>query len=131
MACTVEDFRLRFPEFSDGVEYTDPRVQMFLDDAANIYIGLDEGRWCGKYNYAQCYLAAHLLHIGTGAEAGDSTSKAGPVSSKTAGGVSVTRAVATSARSNGDDFFMSTSYGQQYLNVRNSCFVGVLVANCL
>lgn len=131
MACTVAEFRIRFPEFADDVEYPDARIQLFLDDAANCYMGTDENRWCNKYNYAQCYLAAHLLTVATGAEAGDTSVKSGPVSSKSAGGVSVSRAVVAKDRSDQDDFYMGTVYGQQFLNIRNTCFVGVAIANCL
>jgi len=131
MACTVAEFRTRFPEFSDDTDYPDARIQLFLDDAANCYMGTEEGRWCNKYNYAHCNLAAHLLTIGTGTEAGDSSGKSGPVSSKSAGGVLVTRAVVAKNRSDADDFYMGTSYGQQFLITRNTCFAGVLVANCL
>ena len=130
MTCTVEEFRIRFPEFEDGVDYPDARVQLFLDDAAED-IGIDEGRWCGKYNRAHCYLGAHYLSVGTGSEAGDSSSKSGPISSKTAGGVSVGRAVMVKDRSDLDDFYMGTTYGQQFLNIRNTCLVGVRVANTL
>lgn len=129
MATDIATFRARFPEFSDDTEYTDARVQLFLDDAVNIYMGDDELRWCNKYDYAQAYLAAHLLTVNTGAEAGDSSAKAGPVSSKTAGGVSVTRAVTAKDRSDTDEFLSTTSYGQQFLNIRNTCFVGALVVN--
>lgn len=131
MATDVATFRIRFPEFADGVEYSDVRIQLFLDDAANCYMGPDENRWYGKYDYAQSFLAAHLLTVGTGSEAGDSSVKAGPVSSKTAGGVSVSRAVVAKDRSDLDDFYMGTTYGQQFLIIRNTCFVGVTVANCL
>lgn len=127
MACTVEEFRLRFPEFVDETEYPDLRIQLFLDDVV-IYIGDEENRWGNKYNIAQCYLAAHLLTVGTNTEAGDNSSKAGPVSSKTAGGVSVTRAVVAKSKSDADEFYSSTAYGQQFLIIRNSCFVGILVA---
>jgi len=131
MSTSVATFRARFPEFSDDTEYTDARVQLFLDDSANCYMGLDESRWCGKYDYAQAHLAAHLLTIGTSAEAGDSSVKSGPVSSKSAGGVSVTRAIVAKNRSDADDFYMGTTYGQQFLNIRNTCFAGVMIANCL
>lgn len=131
MATDVATFKIRFPEFADDTEYPNARVQLFLDDAANSYMGTDEGRWAGKYDYAQAYLAAHLLTIGTSAEAGDSSVKSGPVSSKTAGGVSVSRVVVAKDRSDLDDFYMATTYGQQFLNIRNTCFVGVVVANCL
>lgn len=131
MATDVATFRIRFPEFADGAEYSDVRIQLFLDDATNCYMGTDENRWYGKYDYAQSFLAAHLLTVGTGSEAGDSSVKAGPVSSKTAGGVSVSRAVVAKDRSDLDDFYMGTTYGQQFLIIRNTCFVGVTVANCL
>ncbi len=131
MAVTVEEFRARFPEFSDTLEYSDIRIQLFLDDTINIYMGTDEGRWCGKYNYAQSHLAAHLLAVATNSEVGDVNVKSGPVASKSAGGVSVSRAVVAKDRSDQDDFYMSTVYGQQFLNVRNTCFVGVAIANVL
>ena len=131
MATDLTTFRIRFPEFSDDTDYPDPRVQLFLEDAANCYMGTEENRWCGKYDYAQAYLAAHLLAVNTAAEAGDSSAKSGPVSSKSAGGVSVSRAVVAKDRSDQDTFYMSTSYGQQFINIRNTCFAGVTIANCL
>ncbi len=131
MAVTVTLFRTRFPEFSDETEYPAPRIQLFIDDAANIHMGTDENRWCNKYDFAQAYLAAHLLIGATASEVGDSSVKVGPISSKSAGGVSVTRAVVSKDRSDMDDFYMGTAYGQQFLNVRNTCFVGVAIANCL
>ena len=94
-------------------------------------MGTDELRWCDKYDYAQAYLAAHLLHSATLSEVGDVNSKVGPISSKSAGGVSVTRAIVAKDRSDEDEFYSSTVYGQRFLTVRNSCFIGVLVANQL
>lgn len=131
MACTVGEFRVRFPEFSDIVEYPDDRIQLFLDDVVDCYIGTNESRWCGKYDYVHCYLAAHLLTVGTNSESGDSSSSAGTIISKSAGGVSLTRGSVTKIRSDADDFFMTTVYGQQFINIRNTCFIGVAVANCL
>lgn len=131
MAITVSKFRTRFPEFADETEYPEERIQLFIDDSVEIYIGSDEKRWGGKYDYAQSYLVAHLISSGEASEAGDSSVKVGPVSSKSAGGVSVTRAVATKDRSDGDDFYMGTVYGQRFLMIRNSSFAPVLVANTL
>jgi hypothetical protein len=124
-------FRARFPEFTDTTEYPDTRIEIFIEDAQLVYMGADENRWLGKYDYAQAYLVAHLLITAEASEAGDSSVKVGPVSSKGAGGVSVTRAVATKDRSDGDDFYMGTVYGQRFLMTRNACFAGVLVANKL
>lgn len=131
MAVTATTFRARFPEFSDTTAYPDVRIELFIEDTQLIYMGTDENRWLGKYNYAQAHLAAHLLVSGEASEVGDSSVKVGPVSSKSAGGVSVTRAVATKDRSDGDDFYMGTVYGQRFLMTRNVCFVPVLVANQL
>jgi len=131
MVATTDIFRSRFPEFSDDVEFPDIRIQLFLDDAVTLYIGSDEGRWCGRYDIAHAYLSAHLLTVGTNTEVGDSNSKSGSISSKSAGGVSVSRAIPSKDRSDIDDFFITTAYGQQFLNIRNSCFVGALVANSL
>jgi len=129
MATNISTFRIRFPEFSDEIDYPDDRLQLFLDDAINCYMGDNESRWCNRYDYAQAYLAAHLLTIATGSESGDTSVKSGPISGKTAGGVSVRRAVLPKDRSEQDDFYMGTTYGQQFISIRNSCFVGVMVAN--
>ena len=131
MTVTVAAFRARFPEFTDDIVYPDARIDIFIEDAQLVYMGADEKRWSGKYDYAQAHLAAHLLVSGEASGAGDSSVKVGPVSSKSAGGVSVTRAVATKDRSDGDDFYMGTVYGQRFLMTRNVCFVGVLVGNQL
>lgn len=131
MAATVEMFRARFPEFSDPEEFSSLRIELFLEDAVVIYMGIRENRWCNKYNIAQMYLAAHLLYSATSSELGDTSSKSGPISSKSAGGVSVSRAVVAKDRSDQDGFLSGTSYGQQFIIIRNSCFVGVAVANLL
>lgn len=131
MAATVADIRLRFEEFSDVDMYSDAKIQMMIEDSILVYMGDQESRWCGKYNYAQAYLVAHLLKSATDSAAGDSNSKAGSITSKSAGGVSVTRGSVSKDRSDQDDFLSSTSYGQQFLIVRRSCFAGVLVASGL
>ena len=127
MAITVTEFICRFPEFSDDVEYPEIRLQMFIDDAA-CYMGSDESRWCDKYNLAQAYYAAHLLAIADNSAAGDSNAKAGPINNKSAGGVSVQRQVESVNRSETDTLLATTIYGQQYLSIRNTCFIGVLTA---
>ena len=129
MAASVVDFRTRFPEFSDDTEFTDDRVQLFIDDTV-LYMGTDENRWGDKYNTAQIYLTAHLLSVAMSSEAsgGNASASAGVISSKSAGGVSVTRQIVNKVRSEEDDFYMSTVYGQQFLILRDRCFVGVLVA---
>lgn len=126
MACDVTSFRLRFPEFLDDTIYPDPRIQLFLDDTLED-IGTDEYRWCGKYNRAHCYYAAHLLILGTKTEVGDVSATSGAVTSKSAGGVSIGRTVVAKDLSSSDDMLSTTSYGQQFMVIRNGCFAGVLV----
>ncbi len=131
MTVTVTEFRTRFPEFADDMEYPDERIQLFIDDSINIYLGAGELRWGGKYNYAQAHLVAHLLTAGELSEAGDASVNVGPISSKSAGGVSVTRSVSSNNRSEAEDFYMTTVYGQRFLMIRNQSFAGVLVGNQL
>lgn len=131
MSITVAQFRARFEEFLDEDLYSDAKIEMLIEDSILVYMGDQESRWCNKYNYAQAYLVAHLLKSATDSAAGDSNAKAGNITSKSAGGVSVTRGSVAKDRSDQDDFLSSTSYGQQFLIVRRSCFAGVLVANQL
>jgi len=128
MTINTTQFRNRFSEFCDYVEYSDSKIQMFIDDA-KLYLGDDENRWNGKYDLAQSYLAAHLLVVAFKTEIGDTSSAMGSIISKSAGGVSVTKSAGAKNRSDLDDFYISTSYGQQFLNLRNLCFVSVFVAN--
>lgn len=127
MAASAAIFKIRFPEFGDDTLYPEPRVQLFLDDAANCYMGTDETRWCGKYDYAQVYLAAHLLTVGTTSETGSASSTVGAISSKSVDGVSISRDVVSKPRSDEDAWLMSTTYGQQFVNIRNSCIASVMV----
>ena len=127
MATDIATFRVRFPEFNDNTEFPDARIQLFLDDAT-LYMGTDESHWRGKYDTPQAYLAAHLLTLGTNSEAGDNSSQSGSITSKSAGGVSVSMSSPTISRSEIDSYLATTVYGQQYMNIRNLCFPGVSVA---
>jgi hypothetical protein len=128
MAINVETFRARFPEFSDEAEYSNSRINLFITDSV-IYMGDQESRWQGKYDLAQSYLSAHLLISGEKTELGDISASSGAIQSKSAGGVSVSKAVVAKDRSDLDEFYMSTAYGQQFLNVRGLCFAGAIAAN--
>ena len=127
MAITVSDFRARFPEFSDVVEYPDATINLYISDTV-IYMGSDANWWSGetKYNYAQSYLTAHLLYTFTNvSDSGDAGSISGQVNTKVIGSTTVVRSVATKARSDEDDFFVTTAYGQQYIIIRNKIFQGI------
>lgn len=131
MAITVAEFRTRFPEFADSAEYPTITITNIIQDAILIYIGGDEDRWNGKYNFAQHYLVAHLLNSAMLTSSGDVSAKEGVITSKSAGGVSVSYAAIARNLSVEDSFFMTTAYGQRFISVRNGCFAPVAVANIL
>lgn len=129
MSISVSVFRTRFPEFSDVIAYPDARIQLFIDDTVALYIGSNETRWNGTYNIAQAYLVAHMLTRGTKSKDGDSSISSGPIISKTVGQVSVTRANISTPKNSFDEYYLSTTYGQEFLNIRNQNFVGVIAAS--
>ena len=128
MAVTAADFKLRFPEFNDT---PNARIELFLSDVVLIHMGEDELRWSGKYNIAQAYLAAHLLSAAMLTEGGDTTATEGSVIESEAGDVRVKTSAKDRKISHGDGFYMTTSYGQQFIVIRNICFNPILVANRL
>ena len=118
---TVANFRIRFPEYSDDVIYTDARIQMFVDDAV-IWMSEDDGRWLDWYDLAQYYLVAHFLTIATLSEGGDFNSQF-PVSLQEVDDVIVKSAV--SDVSPAMDNFFSTTYGQTYYRYLKMTFTGI------
>ena len=126
---TVAAFRTRFPEFCDKTEFPDERIELFIGDSL-LYMGASEAYWGGATNYdmAQAYISAHLLSLATKTELGD-TRSSGPVTSKSAGGVSVSLAPLNTSNLNSTELeLMSTSYGQRFITIRDKSFVGILVA---
>lgn len=111
---TPDSFKVRFPEFSS---IDDGRVQLALDDASLI---VDETRYATKYDLAIAYHAAHELKVATDISSSPSaSSNVGPVSSKSAGGVSVSRAVSSIDLSSGDAYYQTSTYGIKFLSIRN------------
>ena len=117
MSVNIADFRVRFPEYSDVPTFPDARIQLFLDDAE---LCIDEDIYGPMYDLAVCYLAAHELKLATDTS---STSAAagnvGPVSSKTAGGVSKTMAIGALDMTESDSYYALTTYGLKFLNIRD------------
>ena len=111
MTVTPAEFKARYTEFAS---VADPRVQIFLDDAA---LEMSEATWGDLYDRGQGALAAHYLSIAEKNAAGGGGSTA-PISSKKVGDVSITYAV-TPSGTVGDSTasFMDTSYGQDYLGL--------------
>ena len=128
MSATVEDFRTRFPEFADETAFPDPRVQLFLDDAA---LCIDQDIYDTMYDLAVCYLAAHELKIGTDtASSSGNSSNIGPVTSKAAGQVNKSYAVNALDLGDGDAYYQQTQYGLKFLSIRDKVKIpGFLVIN--
>jgi len=117
MSTTVTDFRTRFPEFENDTLFTTARIQMFIDEAV---MCISEDRFGAFFNTAVCYLTAHLLYLANiTSTGGNAAGNVGPVSSKSAGGVSVTRAINSMDLSDNDSFYTQTQYGLSFLNIRN------------
>lgn len=109
MAITLQEYRSAFPEHS---AVSDAAVN-FAIDRANTEIG-DE--FLGARTVlAQKYYAAHFVQADAVASASDPAAT-GPVSSMSAGEMSVSFAVATPAAASKDDF-QSTKYGQRYVQI--------------
>ncbi len=119
---TIEEFRFRFPEFDDNCAYPDARINIFLKDARQ-ELGEAEDCWVGFYDQAISNLTAHKLTGATATEFGDSNSKLGSITTKTAKGVSVTRAQGN-PMSTYDAMYAATSYGTEFMRIRNIVFGG-------
>lgn len=122
MATTPGTFKARFPEFE---KVKDVRIQIFLDDTVG-FMGSSEnsGRWCGNYEVAQCYLAAHLLTLATFSASGD-TSVKGPLKKRQVDEVVIEFAI-DPVKVNENEFG-STAYGKRYLSYRRICFAGTII----
>ena len=123
---TVADLRAKFPEVSDTMTYPDAVLQRAIDEAVFI-MDTDESPWCDGYDLASGYLSMHIWSVQDATGVGDKGSKIGNITSKSAGGVSVGRAspTAASSLSLGDAEYASTSYGNSFMRIRNSCFMGM------
>lgn len=101
-APTVEEFRTKFPEFTDA-DYSDAAVEAALNEAAR---SVDESWTEGDFKNARMYLAGHYLSVlqSAGVSLGQDNLKAlsiGPLSLTFGDKVSFSE-------------FSSTPYGQQF-----------------
>ena len=117
---TIEDFRLRYPEFSDIDMFADERIQLFIDDAV-IWMS-EESRWLDFYPLAQNCLVAHFLAVSTLTESGDANSIF-PVRKQEVDDVIIESAVNDINPTM--DNFHSTSYGQSYYRYLRMTFTGI------
>lgn len=119
---TVLEFRARFPEFDDPVS-TDAQVQALIDDTL---CNFDQDRWDCSYKRGHSLYIAHLLDLrGQQLNGDSSTGGLDAPQSKAADGVSVSYATATPSDYN-DAFFAGTSYGREYLQMRQTVGIGAV-----
>ena len=117
---SVKEFKNRFPEFCEN---EDPRVQLFLDDAALLMKGPE--RWLDFYEVAHAYHAAHLLALAELSETGDS-GPVSPIKKQEVDDVVIESAIAP-IQPTLEDYY-STTYGKQYIKYRRICFAGIVGA---
>ena len=117
----LADFRTRYPEF-DGV--ADAVVNVYIDDAEQDTSATFFGDWHPR---ALAALAAHRLSTFLDASGNATGGQGGALAAASADGVSATYEMPTDL-SAADVLLWGTTYGQLYLEIRNRCGVGVLVA---
>ena len=96
---------------------------------ANLIMGTDESRWLNFYVPAQAALIAHMAVLTDSLEEDDAPMPALPVSRTDVDGVQVEfsdRIISTIPYVEAD--FMSTVYGQRYLQWRRMAFAGPRVS---
>lgn len=115
---TVQD--VRNVDMSNSLlNVVDSQVQCVLDDQVPCYV--NEAQWGTCAKLAQSLVAAHLITV---AHQG-STRPMGAVTGESAGGVS--RSFASPSVSAGSSFWMSTGFGQRYLQLKMSRITSPLV----
>ena len=103
------------PEFKTK---SNEEIQVFLDLAL---LKLDEEAWGSKYKYGVAYLAAHMLTMSARAGVG------GAVIREQVGEISQAYSSPTSDAKH--DQYLATSYGAEYLSLRNSVIITPMVAD--
>lgn len=119
VALTVASFQARFPEFAS---VSNARVQLFIDAATPYF---DVARWGETLDEGMAYRVAHELKMSDATAAGKVAGVSGLAASKSVGGVSVSYAAASGLKHT-DVYWMGTSYGQRYLQLRRIAGFGAV-----
>lgn len=126
-------FKARFSEFS-ALGISDATIQVYLDDSID---HLSESAWGDCYDRAVYFYTAHVLTInqrrtemvtdgGLSAAAG----KSGLITSSSADGLSVSFESGYQSGGYLDDYLRQTSYGQEYLALRDECILPASITIC-
>ena len=116
MTYAISDFRARFPEFAGQ---GDPQIQALVDEAK---LQITEKVWTDWYKMGINYFVAHYLAISKAQSQGDDNNR-NPILNMGAGRVTVQQQAAE-GKTDSEIFFGSTSYGQEYLRLRNIVGIG-------
>jgi len=106
-------FRILVTEFSAVADGT---VENFLTYAA---LRIDTGIWGNVYDQATVYLAAHMMKMDP-TYGGASTGAAGALTAQKDGDLSRSFAAPPAAVSLADAYLLRTSYGAQFIALRDS-----------
>lgn len=120
MAVTPSTLRLRFPEVSSTSAYSDPYLQLKIDDAA-LQVDTRWGKW---QDLAQSYLAMHLLYVSEQTKGGlqDASGMLSPSTQETVGAVSHSSGIMSIDQTNPDSIYFSNIYGQEFYRLRKMAF---------
>ena len=113
----IDDFKLRFPEFTDTV------VDLYIPILEPVYPAYYALEYAAATQEATLNLLAHLITMET--SAGSSSTQA--VASKSVGSVSISYAASTYSGGELYDFYRGTKYGQRFLMLTASRYGGAAV----
>jgi hypothetical protein len=119
MAYTIDVFKTRFPELAAA---GDDLITSIINEANLV---LDEQRWGKYYTLGMQYFCAHQVYIAKQQAAGDGESRL-PTHTMRAGSV-LTGYETVKGGTFSENFFASTSYGQQFLKYRKTIGMGAFV----
>ena len=122
MALTPADFKARYPEF-DSVD--DARIQTFLDEAQ---LEVGEVPWGTLYEKGVFLLTAHLVVIDqrNQTSSGSGVPSPGQLASRKVGDVAVSFATQTTSPDGSDEWYLSSSYGAEYLRLKKRKGIGAV-----
>lgn len=115
----IDDFKARFPEFSDAV------VDLYIPILEPVYPAYYELAYVAATQEATLNLLAHLITMETAA--GSSSSSTQAVASKSVGSVSISYVASTYSGGELYDFYRGTKYGQRFLMITASRYGGAAV----
>lgn len=118
MTITASQFRTNFPAFANTAQYPAPVIEFYLGLAYSL---LNASRWNSSLDYGAQLFVAHNLFLERKAQVeakkgAPPGTAAGPVSSKSAGPVSIAWDTGSAAEPNAGHWNNST-YGQRYIRI--------------